>query len=154
MSWESWERAAEHGPYSIAWKVGCFAFVLIAVVSVVGGVAAFVANPFRQAGRVVEKTIDADNVIYNYEWFKRQWRDVGAIDTKIAAQQKAVSSFEDSAGPRTDWTRDDKIEHARLSSIVTGLEQQRADIVALYNARAAMVNRQIFMGRDCPEHIQ
>ena len=150
MSWKSYEDAAERGPLPLFWKVLGPVVLIVVVVGVVG----FALNPFRQAGRIIDKTIDADNVLYNYEWFKQQWRSVNAIDRKIEAQQSAVNRFESSAGPRTDWTRADKIEHARISSIVTGLEQQRADMVATYNARAAMANRQIFMGNDCPQYLE
>ena len=149
MSWKSWDRAAEKGPVAIWWKV----VGAMVVITVTLGVLWFVFNPFRQANRIIEKTIDADNVLYNYEYFKQQWRAVQAIDTKIDAQKKAVDAFEKSAGPRKDWKYGDREEHARLASIVTGLEQQRADMVAQYNARAAMANRKIFMGTDCPDHI-
>lgn len=150
MSWNKWESAAERGPWSLFTRL----LVLFVAITVVVGIAGFVLNPFRQAGRIVDKTIDADNVLYNYEWFKQQFRSVGAIDKKIVAQEKAVSSIKSQLGLRSEWTRDDRIEHDRLASIVTGLEQQRADMVATYNARAAMANRQIFMGSDCPEHLQ
>ena len=150
MSWESWGDAAERGPGAIAWKVGCFVVVMIVVLGAVG----LVFNPFRQAARIIEKTIDADNVIYNYEWFKTQWRAVRAIDKKIAAQQGAANQFTEVAGKRSDWPRDDRMEHARLMAVVTGLQQQRADMVAQYNARAAMANREIFMGDDCPDHLE
>jgi hypothetical protein len=150
MSWKTWNQAAEKGPVAIWWKV--LGFVLL--VTIVLGAVGVVFNPFRQGARILEKTMDADNVIYNYEYFKRQWRAIEAIDRKIEVQQKSIGSFEESAGQRKEWTRDDRIEHARLSSIVVGLEQQRADMVAEYNARAAMANRQIFMGGDCPDHVE
>jgi len=149
MSWESYDRAVEKGPMAIFWKI----LLLVIAISVIVGVINFVAIPLIQGKRIVEKTLDADNVIYNYEWFKRQFRAVNAIDKKIALQQEAVTNFEKSAGPRKEWTFEDKTEHARISSIVTGLGQQRADMVAEYNARANMANREIFMGKDCPAHI-
>lgn len=154
MFWKSWERTADKGPSAIAWRAGCFVLCALLVVSAVGSCLHFVANPFVQGQRIIDKTIDADNVLYNYEWFKRQWRDVQAIDNKIVFQHQAVKQLEDAAGGRSSWTREDREEHARLASIATGLEQQRADMVALYNARASMANRQIFMGGDCPDHIQ
>ena len=150
MSWKKWESAAERGPWPLFVRLGVLCLAIVVVV----GIAGFVLNPFRQAGRVIEKTIDADNVLYNYEWFKQQFRSVKAIDKKIASQNKAVSGLESQLGPRSEWAREDRIERDRLASIVTGLEQQRADMVATYNARAAMANRQIFMGDDCPDHLQ
>jgi hypothetical protein len=150
MSWTKWERAAERGPEAMLWKVG---ILILSATVLIGGVS-FVLMPFIQGGRIVEKTMDADNVLYNYEWFKQQWRSIQAIDRKIVVQREAAGRFTEVAGPRSDWTREDKIEHARLDSIVVGLKQQRADMVATYNARASMANRSIFMGGDCPNYIQ
>ena len=94
--------------------------------------------------QIIQKTYDADNVIYNYEWFKQRYESIGALKTKIKNAQASVEAFESSAGPRKDWTFEDKTEDARLQSVVLGLKNQLEDITAEYNARAKMVNRNIF----------
>ena len=48
------------------------------------------------------------------------------------------------AGSRADWTFEDKTEAARLAAIKQGLQSQYQDIVAEYNARSKMANRNIF----------
>ncbi len=151
MTWKSYEQAAERGPMSLFWKV---LFPILAIVVVIG-VLGFVMNPFRQAGRIINKTIDADNVIYNYEWFKQRHEDVGAIDSKIRGADASVAAFAESAGPRAEWHREDRIEHSRLSAVALGLQQQRADVAAEYNARSRMANRSIFKAGDAelPESI-
>jgi hypothetical protein len=151
MSWKSWEDAAERGPGAFGWKVFWFAipvFIVLSVCSGIVGVVGFGLNPFRQAGRIVNKTIDADNVIYNYEWFKQRHEDIGAIDAKIEFSSRAVAQFKEEAGARADWKREDREEHSRLSSVELGLNQQRADLAAEYNARSRMVNRAIFKAGD------
>lgn len=145
MSWEKWDKRAEKGP-------GALFFPILGIVIFLC-VLGFVLNPFRQAGSIVNKTINADNVLYNYEWFKQQWRDVQAIDKKITIQTEAKKVFAEDAGHRKDWTFEDKTESSRLGSIITGLEMQKADMISKYNARANMANRQIFMGNDCPKQI-
>jgi len=144
MSWESWNRVAKKGPMAIIWRV----VALVVVLSVVIGVTGFVLNPFRQARRIIDKTFDADNVIHNYEWFKQRWQDVQAIDAKVTSSQAAVSQFKAEAGPRGSWKRDDRMESSRLSAVLLGLQQQRADMAAEYNARSKMANRAIFKGGD------
>lgn len=94
--------------------------------------------------QIIQKTYDADNVIYNYEWFKQQYETIGALKTKIKNAQESVQAFESSAGDRKSWTFEDKTEHARLQSVVLGLKNQLEDVVATYNARAKMANRNIF----------
>ena len=149
MGWNDWERAAERGPMAVVWRViGC-----VVLVSVVLGLIGFFLNPFRQAGRIIDKTIDADNVILNYEWFKQRNQDVMALDAKIDGAQHVIDNFATQAGPRKDWKRDDREEYARLSSIHQGLMQQRNDLAAEYNARTQMQNRSLFKTSDLPATI-
>lgn len=105
-------------------------------------------------GRVLSKTLDTDNVITNYEWFKQQFQDVQAQDAKIAAAKSALDQFRDAAGPRSGWQFDDRQEFSRLSSVVLGLTSQRASMVAQYNARTKMLNRDVFRTSDLPAEIQ
>lgn len=153
MRLQDYERGFEERPF---WTLGRVMFSLVVVLMVIGGfisVVNFVTNPVRQAARVINKTIDADNVIYNYEWFHRQHGDILAMEPKINEAALQLEAFQISAGPRTDWEFDDKQEHARLSSILLGLRNQRSEMVQRYNAHAEMSNRSIFIGRDLPTHI-
>lgn len=151
MSWKSYESAIERGPFSIFLKI----FLLIIGISIVVGVAGILFNPFKQGARIIEKTIDADNVIYNYEWFKRQHESIGALDNKIKQQQGSLENFKSELGNRNEWDRLDKEEYDRLNTILIGLQQQREDAAAEYNARSRMVNRSIFKTGDVelPERI-
>lgn len=102
---------------------------------------------------IIEKTIDADNIIYNYEWFKQQNEDFTALKNKIAIAIQAENQFKNDAGPRKDWTFEDKTEAARLNSIVIGLNNQLEDLVANYNARSKMANRNIFKDGELPSQL-
>lgn len=96
---------------------------------------------------IIEKTYNADNAVYNYEWFKSTYEAIGALENKIKNAQTEVDNFVTSAGDRKDWTFEDKTEEARLKSVVLGLKNQREDLVANYNARAKMVNRSVFQDK-------
>lgn len=149
-----YEKNFEERPFLTSMRVG---FLVITGAFLLGGVGCVynaVTNPAVQAARIVNKTIDADNVIYNYEWFHRQYGDILAMEPKLVTADAALKSFEASAGPRADWDFDDKQEHARLASIVLGLQNQRAEMVQRYNAHAEMSNRSIFIGRNLPNHVQ
>ena len=104
-----------------------------------------------QANRIFEKTVDADNVIYNYEWFKTQYQEIQSLERKVAIAQQSISLFEASAGPRDSWDFRTRDEAFRLNSNLSGVRNVRSDAIAEYNARARMANRSIFMGRDVPE---
>ena len=159
MARNGWERTGNRlakGPGSaVAWLL--FAGLpLVVVVVVVFWVLGFFGNAFNQGRRIIDKTIDADNVIANYEWFKQRHESIQAIDGKIVDSQEAVDAFKAELGPRKDWHREDRIEHDRLNTVLLGLKQQREDMAAEYNARSRMVNRSIFKTGDTqlPERIE
>lgn len=107
-----------------------------------------------QGGKIIEKTVDADNVIYNYEWFHQAYEDIQATDIKIQNTEAQVVQFKSEAGNRANWDFSDKEEYSRINSVLLGLQNYRQDVVAKYNARSKMVNRKIFKGKTAPEEIQ
>lgn len=135
-----WENRFAEKPRRTSINVGLSAIAVLAVVGI-GGVLIFGATNFlTQAGRVVSKTIDADNVIYNYEWFRQQYQDVQAIDGKIATMEAGAGAAEGD-------------ERTRLNAVVLGLKTKRQQMVADYNAKGSMANRSIFTA-GMPQSIQ
>ncbi len=124
---------------------GFWVIIIVLGLSAVGGTGAFVLNLLNQPARIITRTFDADNVIYNYEWFKQQYNDVLAQDTKITNAEFALNNWISSAGPRESWKTQDRQAYNQLNSFVLGLRNQRASMVATYNSRASMANRSIFM---------
>lgn len=136
----TWESKFEARPVRTGISFGAAVLIGIMALTVVGGIGFGVLNLLSQPGRVIQKTFDADNMIYNYEWFRQQHQDVLAMDGKIAVQQAA---FEAATGN----------ERERIASIVSGLRTKRAQMVADYNARGSMANRSIFIA-GLPQQIQ
>lgn len=128
--------------------------VVVALVIIAAFVTRIVLYPAGQAVKVYEKTLDADNAIYNYEYFRQAYQDIKAMEFKIKTAQTKIDSFLSAAGPREKWDLQDKQESAHLSANLTAVQNLRSDMVAAYNARAKMVNRSIFMGKDVPESIE
>lgn len=149
----TWEQRFEEKPRRTILNILISGVAIIAVVGVVGFGIRMVVNPFVQAGRVVEKTIDADNVIANYEWFKRQVQDVRAMDEKVGIASLVLEQFEKSTGPREGWRFDDRQEWNRLNTVLLGLRAQRTSMVAEYNARTQMANRDLFRTSDLPAEL-
>lgn len=148
-----WEKKFEKRPRRTAINIGVSVVTVLAVISLFAMAAGLVTMPFRTATGIIERTANPDNVLANYEWFKRQYQDVKAIDVKITATETQVSSFAASAGSRDKWTFEDKQESARLNGVLLGLQGQRASMVAEYNARTQMTNRNIFRTGDLPDHL-
>lgn len=102
---------------------------------------------------VVDKTINADNAIYNYEWFKQTHEDIKATSNKYDNACISYDEFIELAGDRTDWTFEDKTEQSRLSSIKLGIKNHLEQLIADYNARSKMANRSIFANNILPSYL-
>ena len=89
---------------------------------------------------VMDETLDADNAIYNYEWFKQTAEDIIALGKKEDRAEQSIQIFMETA----DNSREDKNELARLRAIKSGLGNMLDDTIAKYNARSQMANRAIF----------
>lgn len=133
---------------------------LIILVIVVGFTLKAILFPVHTAEKLIEtgydtvdKTLNADNAIYNYEWFKKQKESIDATSKKLIIAQEAVETFKEEAGDRKDWTFEDKTESARLSAVSQGIESQLKDMIAEYNARIQMANRNIFQDGILPNYI-
>jgi len=143
--------------FKILWKIG----ILIVILAVFGIVMKVVLFPLWFVGtvadsgkKIIEKTIDADNVINNYEWFKQTHENIIAIDGKITNAEMDLSNFNAAAGPRKEWTFEDKNEFSRLMSVATGLRNHREDVKSKYNARSKMLNRKLFKDKNLPHQIK
>jgi predicted transcriptional regulator len=100
------------------------------------------------------KVINADNAIYNYEWFKQKYQDIEAGKKQLVNAQISYSGFLNSLPKdRIDWGFEDKTEQARLNTVVLGLQNNLESMIADYNARASMATRNIFEDSVLPSFI-
>lgn len=141
---------------------GFITVILVITFLIVGGLLIKVAffpihtvnNLVDTAYDVQDKTLNADNAIYNYEWFKQTHEDIKATENKIINAQKRMDEFKADAGERINWTFDDKQAYSILTSNLSGLESYYEDLIAQYNARAKMANRNIFDDKILPTFIE
>lgn len=150
MSWESWEKSAERGPYSIAFKVLFFLMVLGFLTSIVVGACHFACKPIQ----VLDKVTDPDRMIYTYEWFHTTNEAVKAATSQISIKEEHLGMFMKDLGPRKDWGFEDKREYSRVLTELNGLRAHRASLVREYNARSNMITRDFLKGRSLPEQLQ
>lgn len=100
-----------------------------------------------------DEVLNADNAIYNYEWFKQKKEDIEAGRKQLGNARAQADQFKVEAGVRSEWTFEDKTESARLNSVVLGLENHLETMIADYNARARMATRNIFQDGVLPNYI-
>jgi len=93
-------------------------------------------------GRVIERTMQPDNIINTYEWFHDANANYKARVAQIAAKKRDVSAPDN-----------DSAERFRLRTELGAMQQSCRDIAQRYNANAMKTNRSIFMGREAPETL-
>lgn len=107
-----------------------------------------VTTQVDSADAIIEKTYDADNAIYNYEWFKTQYEKIDANRRQIKNTVDAIAEFKNTYGNNASgWDSATKVEYNRLNTIKNGLVNQDENLVAEYNARSKMANRAIFQDK-------
>lgn len=110
-------------------------------------------NMIQTAYDANDKVINADNAIYNYEWFKQKKADIDATKRQYSLAKANYNSYHESLGDRKDWTFEDKGEDARLNAVVLGLQTNLESQIGDYNARASMATRNIFEDHVLPSFI-
>lgn len=99
------------------------------------------------AHEIVDETYDAKNAIYNYEWFKTQYEKIGAAEKNAQVTADAMANFEMMYGEPMDWDWQTKQMYNQKQTTLTGQQQHYNDLVAEYNARANMANRNVFQDK-------
>lgn len=126
----------------------------------VGLALGWVSIPFNTAQKQLEivngaqnKVLNADNAIYNYEWFKQKYQDIEASKRNYKLAKANYDSYVKDLGDRSTWGFEDKIEVARLNAVVLGLQTNLEGQIGDYNARANMATRNIFEDGVLPSYI-
>ena len=123
----------------IGWGlVGVLALGAGAVVINVVGTAASVATA---PGRVIQRTMDTDNIISTYEWYHDAWGSLQAKTGTIKAHKDLIA------------TEDNKPEVRRLRVELAGIQIICRNLVQEYNANSTKTNKSIFKGKTAPERI-
>lgn len=139
--------------------IGIFVAALVGL-TLFGMIFRVVMFPVQTANNMIDtaydankKVINADNAIYNYEWFKQQKADIDATKRQYSLAKQNYDSYVVSLGDRKEWGFEDKTEVARLNTVVLGLQTNLESQIADYNARASMATRNIFEDHVLPDYI-
>ena len=111
-----------------------------------------VTTQISSAGEVIEKTYDADNAIYNYEWFKQQEADIRATEKQVRNMRDSLTEYKDMYGEPKEWDYQTRQDYNSLNTKYVGQKNYYEELVEDYNARASMANREIFQDK-LPLHV-
>ena len=94
---------------------------------------------------VIDKTMDGEKAISNYEWFKNQEQQIKVLGKQMDRAVEELNDFKITlSSDRKNWDRFDKDEYSRLRSNITGIGQMLDAAIGDYNAKSSMVNRAVF----------
>lgn len=111
-----------------------------------------VTTQIDSAGNIIESVYDADNAIYNYEWFKTQYEDIQATERIISNTKVEMDAYKELYGNASTWDWQTKQDYNSMSGKYLGQQNYYESLVAEYNARSKMANREIFKDK-LPLHV-
>lgn len=131
-------RATEREYYWTLPRAVAAIFAGLVAITVMGWVWSVLSAP----GRIISKTLDADNVISSYEWYRDALGNFKARTVQVR-QFKALS---------LDNTVDAN-ERNRVRIELAAIQQSCRDLAQRYNANANKINKKIFMGTSVPSEL-
>ena len=113
----------------------------IPAISFLGSAGKTVSAVATAPGRVIQRTLETDNIIHNYEWFHDTWAAYRAKLDQIATHSSLLDEAEDSR------------ERSQIRTEVAAMRQKCRSLAEQYRANATKTNRGIFQGREAPETL-
>ena len=136
MSFNDFKKERKEGRKWLLWIIGVVVVfsILFSILGVVGKVA---STP----GRVLNKTLETENVITQYEFYYDTF-------TSYQSRSKQIAEF-------VDRIRDeeDKVEARFLRTELSGQRQSCRDMVAKYNSNSQKLTTKLFKGWDLPQRL-
>lgn len=141
---------------------GCAMLTLLFIVlPIIGLFFGIISLPFHLSSNtietehgVIDRTLNADNAIYNYEWFITQIEDIKAVQEQLAISEAQVENFKITYGDPLNWSFELNTEYARLNAVKQGQQSSIESMIADYNARSNMANRNIFQDGLIPTSLE
>lgn len=119
---------------------GVLGLVGIGALTIVGNVVSTGVKVATAPGRVINKTLETDNIISNYEFFRDANQQFEARVAQAKAHKKILAEETNAS------------EKSRLRIEVAAIQQSCRDLAAKYNANASKMNRNIFRA-DAPDSL-
>jgi len=109
------------------------------------------SNSVQTAHDVVDKTINVNNALFNYEEFFNKYEGAKMQATNIKNTEKAIQTLKDTYGEdATKWPKDVRSDYSNLQQNIEGYKMMYQKIVQEYNADSQKLNRNLFKSKSLP----
>lgn len=122
-------------------KMGIIFLAIVIGIPVVTGLIGTLNKVISTPGRVINKTLETDNVIQSYEWFY----DVNA---SYDARTNQIKQYRDFMSNETD-----KDERYRMRTELAAMQDTCRQLATKYNANSEKMNKKIFKGWALPSTL-
>lgn len=144
-----------------AFKIACYIFLAVFVIAILGAVAKVLFFPAKVANDMVdtaigveEKTLNANNALFNYENFYDMYQGAKQQKKNIADAQSSIETLQTTFGEDVSkWPKDTREEYYFKNQTLDGYKMQYARIVADYNADSKKFNRSLFKAKELPYQL-
>ena len=145
QSWNSYEQAADHGPFRFATKVIVLIFTLATLSTAASCLYRVVIAPIRlanQAADVVAQEFSPRALFDRYTWFKNASAALDKKRADIKVYEVRVSSIERAyeGATRRTWAREDREQLSIWMSEAAGIKASYNQLASEYNAAMAKIN--------------
>lgn len=102
---------------------------------------------------VINKTLNANNALFNYENFHNMYQGAKQQVININNAEQQINQLKQTFGEPTKWDKDTKAQYNLLLQNVDGYKMQYNRIVSDYNADSKKLNRDLFKDRSLPYEL-
>jgi len=109
------------------------------------------SNSVQTVHDVVDKTINADNALFNYEEFFNKYEGAKMQAINIKNTEKAIQILKDIYGSDAiKWPKDVRGDYSNLQQNIEGYKMMYQKITQEYNADSQKFNRNLFKSKSLP----
>lgn len=138
------------------WILGIgFVFGIFGLILKVVLLPSYVANKAVDTGYgIVDKTLNADNALFNYEQFYDLYQGAKQQTINIKNCQTQIDNIKKIYGEDSSkWTKDIRNELAFQQQTLEGFQMQYQKIVSEYNSNSQKLNRNLFKAKELPYEL-
>jgi len=137
------------------WGVILLVFLGLSIIGIITKVVLFpthVANKALDASYgIVDKTVNADNILFNYENFHNMYQGAIQQSNNIINTEKSIETLKQTYGNNpTQWPKDVRSELSHQQQTLQGYQAQYQRIKSDYNADSQKLNRNLFKEKSLP----
>lgn len=141
---------ATSSPGKATWTIAKWLMIIMVVMIPLG----LLTGVINFGGDVASEVFDPKKVVYTYEQFHRDYTSIQSFDVQYQTAKSTHDTFKETIGnDRAKYADADRQMLNMYVQSMVGLRNERNRLAAEYNAKSAMITRDIFKGTSLPRTL-